>query len=70
MNFIIFSINEQLKEHNNFYADPDPACSGEINCIFCGSEQTKSCKMELRNSPDKPFDTFVTCIRCGHRWKE
>ncbi len=41
---------------------------GMFTCGKCKSRKTKYYQLQTR-SADEPMTTFVTCVKCGNRWK-
>lgn len=41
---------------------------GEFQCFKCKSYNTIYNQLQTRSS-DEPMTTFVTCLKCNHRWK-
>ncbi len=47
----------------------DPNANGGFRCSKCGGEKTTHYQMQTR-SADEPMTVFITCLKCGKRWRE
>lgn len=47
----------------------DPNAGGEFTCGKCKSTKTSHYQMQTR-SADEPMTVFISCLKCGNRWKE
>jgi transcription elongation factor S-II len=47
----------------------DPSRKGEFNCRKCGRSKTVINPVQTR-SADEPATLFITCLTCGHLWKQ
>lgn len=60
---------EDLKIHNqNKYTPKIEASTDNFTCYKCKSKECSYYQLQTR-SADEPMTTFVTCIKCGTRWK-
>ena len=48
---------------------PVEAVKGLFKCTKCGSEETISSQKQTR-SADEPMTIFITCLKCGKKWRE
>jgi transcription elongation factor S-II len=63
------SIIEDLKIKNqNKYTPKIEASTDNFTCYKCKSKECSYYQLQTR-SADEPMTTFVTCIKCGTRWK-
>jgi len=63
------SIIEDLKIKNqNKYIPKIEASTDNFTCRKCKSKECSYYQLQTR-SADEPMTTFVTCIKCGNRWK-
>jgi transcription elongation factor S-II len=62
-------IIEDLKIKNqNKYTPKIEASTDNFTCYKCKSKECSYYQLQTR-SADEPMTTFVTCIKCGTRWK-
>lgn len=47
----------------------DPNAGGEFTCRKCKSTKTTHYQMQTR-SADEPMTVFISCLKCGNRWRE
>uniref|UniRef100_A0A6C0AZ93 TFIIS-type domain-containing protein n=1 Tax=viral metagenome TaxID=1070528 RepID=A0A6C0AZ93_9ZZZZ len=60
---------EDLKIKNqNKYTPKVEASTDNFTCYKCKSKECSYYQLQTR-SADEPMTTFVTCIKCGNRWK-
>tara|TARA_B100001057_G_C22481460_1_gene806615 strand:+ start:194 stop:703 length:510 start_codon:yes stop_codon:yes gene_type:complete len=60
---------EDLKIKNqNKYTPKVEASTDNFTCYKCKSHECSYYQLQTR-SADEPMTTFVTCIKCGNRWK-
>ena len=60
---------EDLKIKNqNKYTPKIEASTDNFTCYKCKSKECSYYQLQTR-SADEPMTTFVTCIKCGTRWK-
>ena len=60
---------EDLKIKNqNKYTPKIEASTDNFTCYKCKSKECSYYQLQTR-SADEPMTTFVTCIKCGNRWK-
>ena len=63
------SLLEQKRIHDkNKYEVHLEASTDNFLCYKCKSRECTYYQMQTR-SADEPMTTFVTCIKCGNRWK-
>jgi transcription elongation factor S-II len=61
-----FKINrDKIAEANGI----DPNTGGEFTCRKCKSTKTTHYQMQTR-SADEPMTVFISCLKCGNRWRE
>jgi transcription elongation factor S-II len=60
---------EDLKIQNeNKYTPKIEASTDDFTCYKCKSKECTHYQLQTR-SADEPMTTYVTCIKCGTRWK-
>jgi len=60
---------EDLKIKNqNKYTPKIEASTDNFTCYKCKSKECSYYQLQTRGA-DEPMTTFVTCIKCGTRWK-
>ena len=60
---------EDLKIKNqNKYTPKIEASTDNYTCYKCMSKECSYYQLQTR-SADEPMTTYVTCIKCGNRWK-
>jgi len=47
----------------------DPEQGGQFRCRKCNGNKTTNYQMQTR-SADEPMTVFITCLKCGHKWRE
>jgi transcription elongation factor S-II len=58
-----------VKENSRILSsDPDKIPDGTFMCRKCRSMKTTYYQLQTR-SADEPMTTYVTCLKCGNRWK-
>ena len=63
------SLIDDLKIKNqNKYTPKIEASTDNFTCYKCKSKECSYYQLQTR-SADEPMTTFVTCIKCGNRWK-
>jgi transcription elongation factor S-II len=61
-------IDEKKIRDENRYAPKLEASTDNFTCRKCKSKECSYYQLQTR-SADEPMTTFVTCIKCGNRWK-
>jgi len=56
------------KREDNTFAPKIEASTDGFMCRKCKSKECTYYQLQTR-SADEPMTTFVTCIKCGNRWK-
>ena len=59
--------NKKIRDENR-YAPKLEASTDNFTCRKCKSKECSYYQLQTR-SADEPMTTFVTCIKCGTRWK-
>ena len=54
--------------NQNKYTPKIEASTDNFTCYKCKSKECSYYQLQTR-SADEPMTTFVTCIKCGNRWK-
>ncbi len=69
MNSELFDdVKHRINEQDNFLTNPVEVEEGVFQCV-CGCKKTFSYQKQTRSS-DESITVFVTCSKCGRRWKE
>ncbi len=55
-------------QNQNKYTPKIEASTDNFTCYKCKSKECSYYQLQTR-SADEPMTTFVTCIKCGTRWK-
>jgi len=50
-------------------AAPEQVTTDEFKCGKCGKRKCTYYQKQTRSS-DEPMTTFITCVNCGHKWRE
>jgi len=58
----------KMKRDKHKYETRMEAATDTFKCHKCKSKECTYYQMQTR-SADEPMTTFVTCIKCGNRWK-
>jgi len=61
-------IQKKKERDNQRYEPKIEANTDSYTCRKCGSKECSYYQLQTR-SADEPMTTFVTCIKCGCRWK-
>ncbi len=62
-------VEEQMKRENTMLeGDKDGGCD-MFKCKKCKKARVKYYELQTRSS-DEPMSIFVTCLNCGHNWRE
>lgn len=61
-------IQEKKEKDENRYAPKLEANTDNYTCRKCKSKECSYYQLQTR-SADEPMTTYVTCIKCGNRWK-
>ena len=61
-------IDDKVIRDENKYAPKLEASTDNFTCRKCKSKECSYYQLQTR-SADEPMTTFVTCIKCGNRWK-
>ena len=61
-------IQKKKDRDENRYAPKLEANTDNYTCRKCKSKECSYYQLQTR-SADEPMTTFVTCIKCGNRWK-
>lgn len=61
-------IEEKKIRDENKYVPKLEASTDNFTCRKCKSKECSYYQLQTR-SGDEPMTTFVTCIKCGNRWK-
>jgi len=61
-------IEEKKIRDENKYAPKLEASTDNFTCRKCKSKECSYYQLQTR-SADEPMTTFVTCLKCGSRWK-
>ena len=65
--------NKLLDKQNNtqeyLYSKKFVSISDEYKCGKCKEKKCTYYQLQTR-SADEPMTTFITCLNCGHKWKE
>ncbi len=61
-------IDDKKIRDENKYAPKLEASTDNFTCRKCKSKECSYYQLQTR-SADEPMTTFVTCIKCGNRWK-
>ena len=56
------------KKKQNRYAPKLEANTDNYTCRKCKSRDCSYYQLQTR-SADEPMTTYVTCVKCGNRWK-
>lgn len=58
----------RLQSELSAFKESEKVSQGIFKCK-CGSELTVSAQKQVR-AADEPMTVFVSCVTCGHKWKE
>ena len=58
---------KKIKDENKFSPKIE-ASTNDFTCRKCKSNECQYTQLQTR-SADEPITTFVTCIKCGNRWR-
>lgn len=61
-------IDEIKIKNQNKYVPKLEASTNDYTCWKCKSNECTHYQLQTR-SADEPMTTYVTCIKCGNRWK-
>jgi transcription elongation factor S-II len=61
-------LSDKKIRDENIYAPKLEASTDGFTCRKCKSKECSYYQLQTR-SADEPMTTFVTCIKCGTRWK-
>jgi len=61
-------IEDPKIKNQNKYTPKIEASTDNFTCYKCKSKECSYYQLQTR-SADEPMTTFVTCIKCGNRWK-
>jgi transcription elongation factor S-II len=61
-------LSDKKIREENIYAPKLEASTDGFTCRKCKSKECSYYQLQTR-SADEPMTTFVTCIKCGTRWK-
>lgn len=61
-------IEDKTVRDENKYTPKLEASTDNFTCRKCKSKECSYYQLQTR-SADEPMTTFVTCIKCGNRWK-
>ena len=61
-------IQAKIKRDKNFDKIDMSAATDEFKCYKCKQNVCTYYQMQTR-SADEPMTTFITCLKCGNRWK-
>jgi len=61
-------LSDKKIREENIYAPKLEASTDGFTCRKCKSKECSYYQLQTR-SADEPMTTFVTCIKCGNRWK-
>ena len=61
-------IDDLKIQNQNKYTPKIEASTDNFTCYKCKSKECSYYQLQTR-SADEPMTTFVTCIKCGTRWK-
>ena len=61
-------IDDLKIQNENKYTPKIEASTDNFTCYKCKSKECSYYQLQTR-SADEPMTTFVTCIKCGTRWK-
>ena len=61
-------LDEKHKKETCMYEDIIEAMTDEFKCGRCKNRQCSYYELQTR-SADEGMTTFITCLKCGNRWK-
>ena len=61
-------IDEKIKRDENLVKGDISASTDEFKCFKCFQRVCTYYQLQTR-SADEPMTTFVTCLKCGNRWR-
>ena len=61
-------LSDKKIREENIYAPKVVASTDGFTCRKCKSKECSYYQLQTR-SADEPMTTFVTCLKCGNRWK-
>jgi DNA-directed RNA polymerase subunit M/transcription elongation factor TFIIS len=67
-NLQLIDYNDKLNIDIDRYINKPDVKEGNYKCK-CGSNKTYFYQLQTRSS-DEPMTTFITCIKCGNKWKD
>jgi DNA-directed RNA polymerase subunit M/transcription elongation factor TFIIS len=62
-------LEEQMKRENTMLEGDKEGGSDMFKCKKCKKARVKYYELQTRSS-DEPMSIFVTCLNCGHNWRE
>ena len=61
-------IDDKIKRDENLVKGDISASTDEFKCFKCFERVCTYYQLQTR-SADEPMTTFVTCLKCGNRWR-
>lgn len=61
-------INDKIKRDEHLVKGDMISSTDEFKCFKCFQRQCTYYQLQTR-SADEPMTTFVTCLKCGNRWR-
>jgi len=61
-------LERKTKRNNNMFEDNMSSATDAFTCRKCKQSKCSYYQLQTR-SADEPMTTFITCIPCGHRWR-
>jgi transcription elongation factor S-II len=61
-------IDKKIKRDEHFITGDIMSSTDEFKCFKCFERQCTYYQLQTR-SADEPMTTFVTCLKCGNRWR-
>ena len=68
LSFIDMRPADQDEKFGEVSLNADDVSDGIFKCAKCNKRKTTYYSRQLR-SADEPMTNFITCLNCGHRWK-
>ena len=62
-------LDEKYKREKVMYEDTVEAMTDQFKCGLCKSRKCTYYELQTR-SADEGMTTFITCLKCGNRWKQ
>ena len=62
-------MDNKYKRDKYLYEEKQEAMTDQFKCGRCKSRECTYYELQTR-SADEAMTTFITCLKCGNRWKQ